>query len=285
MLMRKAYAKINLGLKVVGKDLSDGYHYLDMINLPIELHDRIEVEILEDWNFGNIITCDDKSLPTDETNIVYKILKVMNEKYHFNKKLRIHIHKTIPLCAGLGGGSADAAAVMLAVNDLLKLKASIDDLCALGLKVGYDIPFCLRNQAARVSLKGEKVEKIKVKKNLKLLICKPSTGLETGPVYHQYDLEAKSSNVNLDNLVIGLANNDLEMIKNNIGNDLEYPAMSLDANVAQLKEDMLHEGFEIVSMTGSGSCMFALSNDDRKIEKAARNLEKKGYTTFITHTI
>ena len=110
MLMLKAYAKINLGLKILNRDDVDGYHYVDMVTLPIELHDRIEIEILPE-NYDTIITCDDRALPTDESNIVYKTLKVLNEKHPIKKKLRIHIHKIIPVCAGLGGGSSDAAAV------------------------------------------------------------------------------------------------------------------------------------------------------------------------------
>ena len=95
MLMLKAYAKINLGLNILSKDEKDGYHYVDMVTLPIELHDRIEIELLPN-NFDTIITCDDKSLPTDESNLVYKAINVLNEKVKIKNKMRIHIHKTIP---------------------------------------------------------------------------------------------------------------------------------------------------------------------------------------------
>ena len=178
MLMLKAYAKINLGLKILSRDEKDGYHVIDMVTLPIELHDRIEIEILPD-DYDTIITCDDRSLPTDESNIVYKTLKVLNEKYPIKKKLRIHIHKIIPVCAGLGGGSSDAAAVLVGLNKLLKLKLSIQELCELGAKVGSDVPLCILNKPARVTSKGEQVETISSKKTFKVLLVKPGVGLSS----------------------------------------------------------------------------------------------------------
>ena len=220
MLMLKAYAKINLGLKILSRDNDDGYHYIDMVTLPIELHDRIEMEIIPN-DFDTIITCDDRSLPTDESNIVYKTLKVVNSKYPITKKLRIHIHKTIPVCAGLGGGSADAAAVLVGLNKLLNLKLSNDELCELGSKIGSDVPLCLLNKPCRVSSKGEKLETIKTKKTFKVLLCKPNVGLSTKEVYNKYDEEPQSSGVNIDGLVQGLMQKENDLVFSSMGNDLE----------------------------------------------------------------
>ena len=284
MLMLKAYAKINLGLKILSKDEQDGYHLVDMVTLPIELHDRIEIEILPN-NFDTIITCDDRSLPTDESNIVYKTLKIVNEKYTINKKLRIHIHKVIPVCAGLGGGSADAAAVLIGLNKLLKLKLSINELCELGSKIGSDVPLCILNKPARVSSKGEKVETIKTKKTFKLLLCKPSVGLSTKDVYLKYDEDPKSSNVNIDMIVESLTKGDNDLLYRSMGNDLENPAIELSYEIKNVKDLMGKNGLEHVLMTGSGSCVYAIVPNDRKIDNLGNKLKALGYKTFITKTM
>lgn len=284
MLMLKAYAKINLGLKILSRDSSDGYHLIDMVTLPIELHDRIEIEVLPD-NYDTIITCDDRSLPTDESNIVFKTLKVLNEKYPFSKKLRIHIHKVIPVCAGLGGGSANAAAVLIGLNKLLKLKLSVEELCELGAKVGSDVPLCIMNKPARVSSKGEKLEIIKTKKSFKLLLCKPSIGLSTKAVYDKYDEEPTSSKVNVENLVEGLTKGKLELVYQSLGNDLEEPAFKLSYEIKNLKETMIKNGFEHVLMTGSGSCVYAIVPSNAKTDNLENKLRTLGYKVYLTKTL
>lgn len=284
MLMLKAYAKINLGLKILSKDEQDGYHFVDMVTLPIELHDRIEIEILPD-NFDTIITCDDRSLPTDESNIVYKTLKVLKEKHPFKHKIRIHIHKIIPVCAGLGGGSADAATVLIGLNKLLKLKLSTEELCELGSKIGSDVPLCILNKPARVSLKGEKVEIIKTKKQYKVLLCKPKVGLSTKEVYLKYDEEQINSQVNIESLVEGLTKGNDSLIFKSMGNDLETPAFKLSSEIKNVKDLMEKEGLTNVLMTGSGSCLYALLPKEQKVENIENKLKKLGYKTFITKTL
>ena len=120
MLMVKAYAKVNVALNINGK-FENGYHDIDTVILPLELHDRIEFEILPN-NFDTMITTDDRSLPTDESNLIYKAYKVLKDRFNFDTKFRIHAHKSIPVSAGLAGGSADAAATMNTIIKMLKIK-------------------------------------------------------------------------------------------------------------------------------------------------------------------
>ena len=284
MLMLKAYAKINLGLKILNRDDVDGYHYVDMVTLPIELHDRIEIEILPE-NYDTIITCDDRALPTDESNIVFKTLKILNKKYPITKKIRIHIHKVIPVCAGLGGGSADAAAVLIGLNKLLKLKLSTAELCELGSKIGSDVPLCILNKPCRVSSKGEKLEVIKTRKSFKVLLCKPSVGLSTKDVYDTYDKKQTNSNVNIESLVEGLSKGNEELIYRNLGNDLEESAFDLSYEIKNLKDLLVKNGFNNVLMTGSGSCVYALIPSNVKTENIENKLKVLGYKVFITKTL
>lgn len=284
MLMLKAYAKINLGLKILSVDENDGYHILDMVTLPIELHDRIEIEVLPD-RYDTIITCDDKSLPTDESNIVYKTLKVLNDVCPIKVKLRIHIHKIIPVCAGLGGGSADAAAVLVALNKLLKLKLSVEELCAIGYKIGSDVPLCILNKPARISSKGEIVETIKTKKKFTLLLCKPNKGLSTKDVYKKYDEDPEALDFDINQLIEGLEKNKDELIFSNMKNCLEKPAEKLNSEITKIKELLVKEGCSNVMMTGSGSCVYAIVESEKQGLSLESKLKKQGYKTFVTKTM
>jgi 4-diphosphocytidyl-2C-methyl-D-erythritol kinase len=284
MLMLKAYAKINLGLKVLSKDGADGYHIIDMVTLPIELHDRIEIEILPD-TYDTIITCDDRSLPTDESNIVYKTLTVLNEVCPINKKIRIHIHKIIPVCAGLGGGSADAAAVLIGLNKLLKLKLSTEELCAIGARIGSDVPLCILNKPARVLAKGEKLQPLNIKRNYKVLLVKPLFGFSTKEVYDKYDEKIEQNLFDINLLIEGLVKGNNDLVYQNMGNDLEKPAIKLNYEIQNIKDLLNKSGLGNAIMTGSGSCVYLIAPIESKLENLENKLKSLGYKTFITKTL
>ncbi len=284
MLMLKAYAKLNLGLNILSKDDIDGYHYVDMVTLPIELHDRIEIELLPE-NYDTIITCDDKSLPTDESNLVYKALKVLDEKVKIKNKMRIHIHKTIPMCAGLGGGSSDAAVVLVGLNKLLKLGLTTQELCEIGSKIGSDVPLCILNKPARVTSKGEQVETFNCKKQYKVLLVKPKSGLSTKEVYLKYDESPKSKTAKITELVEALKKGNNEEVFNSMGNDLEEPAIKIIYEIKNIKEMLLKNGIGNALMTGSGSCVYLLAPLDAKLDNIENKLRSLGYKTYLTKTM
>ena len=153
----KAYAKINLALDVIGKR-EDGYHELEMIMAPITLHDLIYINTIAS---GIEIDSNSKIMPTDERNIMYKVVALMKERYNIKKGVKIFVYKHIPTQAGLAGGSADGAAVIKAMNKLFYLNLSNEEMAALGKEVGADIPFCIYQKIALVSGVGEKLEFIK----------------------------------------------------------------------------------------------------------------------------
>lgn len=283
MLMTKAYAKINLGINVINKDEKDSYHNLDMIVVPIELHDRIEIEVLP-FGFDTLITSDDKELPTDETNIVYKVEKALQERCQYKEKLRIHIHKIIPVGAGLGGGSADGAAVLIGINKLLKLKLSLDELCQIGLKVGSDIPFCLRSIASRVQGKGNILTPLKQKKKYEVLIVFPKQGLSTKDVYINYDKVGSTSFADIEGIINALEKDDLVLLKKSMANQLEDSAADLYPGLLPIKKEMMSEGLDNVVMSGSGSSLFSISSDKKLIRKVYANLISKGYNVVLTKT-
>lgn len=284
MLMMKAYAKINLGLNIIDKDKKDSYHTVDMINLPIELHDRIEIEMLP-YGFDTLITSDDRELPTDEKNIVYKVEKALREKYNYQQKFRIHIHKSIPVGAGLGGGSADGAAVLIGLNKLLKLKLSTAELCEIGMKIGSDIPFNIRNAPMRVQGKGNILTPVKMKKSYNILILSPKKGLSTKEVYIKYDEVGASPSSNIDGLIEALATDNEKLMHESLGNQLEKAAIEIYPELVRIKQSMENEGLKPSMMTGSGSTLFYISNNLKLMRKAYTTLKEKGFNVVLTKTI
>ena len=282
MLMVKAYAKINIGLNIISRDDNDFYHYLDMINLPIELHDRIELEVMP-HGYDTIVTCDEPSLPVDESNLAFKAEKAMREAFKYDANLRIHIHKIVPIGAGLAGGSADAAAVIKGINSLLKLKASDEQLMEIGAKVGSDVPFCLLNKGAHVTAKGEKLETIKVKGKYYVLIVVPKQRLSTKEVYAKFDEVSSTERADIDLLIKSLANNDIEGVIKAEGNMLEFPALQICPEISKVKE-MLKNELGNAMLTGSGSAVFALTHDHHLAKKIYQKIEGKGYKIFFTET-
>ena len=282
--MMKAYAKINLGLNIIDKDKKDSYHTVDMINLPIELHDRIEIEMLP-YGFDTLITSDDRDLPTDEKNIVYKVEKALREKYNYQEKFRIHIHKSIPVGAGLGGGSADGAAVLIGLNKLLKLKLSTAELCEIGMKIGSDIPFSIRNTPMRVQGKGNILTPVKMKKSYNILILSPKKGLSTKEVYTKYDEVGASPSSNIEGLIEALATDNEKLMHESLGNQLEKAAIEIYPELVQIKQSMENEGLKPSMMTGSGSTLFYISNNLKLMKKAYNTLKEKGFNVVLTKTI
>jgi len=275
----QAHAKINVALNVINKR-EDGYHNLDMVMLPLDLHDSIDISLLP-ANFDTFITCDDVSLETGEYNLCTIALKSMREKYLFKQEFRIHIHKSIPMAAGLGGGSSDAAAVMHAICTLLKIHPDPQEILEIAKKIGSDVPFFYEGKAARVSGVGEIVKPIPVAKHYCVLIVKPKQGLSTKIVFNQYDLMEKET-IDVDSVVDALASGDSAKLAANVGNVLEKPAFFLLPEVQKVKESLKKDGFDIVGMSGSGSSVFALSDNHHKISKAESKYEKLGYTVVKT---
>lgn len=278
-MISKSFAKINLSLKVLGTR-EDGYHLLEMVNLPLTLHDIIVFERLPK-NVGTHITCDDPGLSALKHNLCSKAFNLMKEKYGFEDHFLIKIHKEIPFAAGLGGGSSNAATVLLGLNKILHLNASIDDLAEIGLKIGADVPFFLKNRPMEVGGIGETMKEIEVKKNWNILLVKPQQGVSTADVYRVCDNFPKT-NVNTTLVEEGLAEYDENKIARGIGNDLMAPAESLLPEIGEVYSLLRKFNFPIVSMSGSGSCCFAMSKSESQCKDAYRKLDKMGYIVRLT---
>ncbi len=270
MLSIKSYAKINIALNVVDK-LDSGYHTLDSVIVPLELHDTILISVLKS-SADTYVTIDDFSLGVIDYNVATFAIEKFAAKYGIDKKFRVFIHKVIPMQAGLGGGSSNAAFVMKGVNQLLKLNVSSEELKELAISLGADVPFFVDCVPSRMQGIGEVLTPINIKNNYHVLIVKPKAGLSTKEIFDKSD-EMTLNTCNIDKVIEALETGNDEMLAENINNSLTKPAVELLPEIDKIINTLKGFGLNIVGMTGSGSAVFALSTNAKLLKKIELELE------------
>ena len=277
----RSFAKINISLNIT-KKREDGFHELDSVMLPIALHDSLVISKLNAND--NFVTVDDFSIGTFSYNLATFAIEKLKNIYHFDDKFRILIHKVIPIQAGLGGGSSNAACTMKAVNTMLKLGATDEELIDLGKTLGCDIPFFIKCKPARVQGVGEILSPISIKNNYYVLLVKPEAGCSTKEVYGISDtMDLKTTNI--DNVVKALAEGDDELLAANISNALQEPAIKLVPSIQKIIDDLKEQGLKIVQVTGSGSAVFALSTDKKLLKSVFKKIEDKYDVVELTKVV
>ena len=249
MLRAKAYAKINLSLDIVGVR-DDGYHLIKTVMQSISLHDVVSVDKLES---GTTISCNDPAVPCDERNIVYKCAKRFFERTGESFGIHIDIQKNIPSQAGLGGGSADGAAVLVLLNRLCGDILTTQELCEIGAIVGADIPFCIVGGCVLCEGIGEVLTPIDSKTELDLCIVKPDFGVSTVEAYKAFDSAEKFLHPDTDAVIKSLESGDKKTLADNLVNVLE-----MDERIDKIKKDLVESGAVAACMSGSGSAVFAI---------------------------
>lgn len=268
----RSFAKINISLNIT-KKRDDGFHELDSVMLPISLHDSLVISKLNNAN-DNFVTVDDFSIGTFSYNLATFSIEKLQSIYHFDDKFRILIHKVIPIQAGLGGGSSNAAFTMKAVNSMLKLGATDEELIDIAKTLGCDIPFFIKCKPARVQGVGEILTPITIKNNYYVLLVKPEAGCSTKEVYGISDtMDLKTCNI--DNVVQALENGDDDLLADNISNALQEPAIKCVPSIQTIIDELHSLGLKMVQVTGSGSAVFALSTDKVLLKKTLKQLEDK----------
>ncbi len=277
----QAHAKINLALNVLSKRF-DGYHDLDMVMVPLELHDTIEVILAPDQS-ETTVTVDGVQLPEGAINLALTAVTKMREAYRFKENFRIHIKKRIPMAAGLGGGSSDGAAVVRSIIAILKLEPQEQDVIHLCRALGSDVPFFYRQEAARVQGTGEILTPLPVKKSYQVMIVKPQEGLSTKAVFAQYD-EAPNEPGDIGSVMEALRDDNLSLLAQSLHNQLQPAAEQLCPKISTIVQSVKKDGFDLVLMSGSGSAVFVLSRQLAKLKKAAVKYGKSGYEVLLTQT-
>lgn len=267
MLLEKGYAKINLGLEVVRKR-EDGYHDLAMVMTSLNLCDDL---YFEDNENGDIyIDCEMlKDLPI-EHNLVYKAIDLIKKTYKIDKGVNVRIEKRIPEQAGLGGGSADAAATLRAINKLWNLGLSLEELANLGSTIGSDIPFCVFNKTAKVTGKGEKIEFIKEIPCSYVVLVFPNFKASTGEIFKRYIIADRSEG-KIEKLIASIEEGKIVSISNCLFNDLESAINNNE--IFEIKKDLFKCGSLGSLMTGSGSTVYGLCLNEDDANNIMRKFE------------
>ncbi|MEG2867661.1 MAG: 4-(cytidine 5'-diphospho)-2-C-methyl-D-erythritol kinase [Terrisporobacter sp.] len=278
----KAYAKVNISLDIIEKRKSDGYHLLRMIMQNIDLYDDITIDKQKS---GITIKCNKSYVPTDERNLAYKAAKLFKETFNIEEGVSINIKKNIPVAAGLAGGSTDGAAVLKAMNEMFDINASDEELMDIGLKLGADIPYCIKGGTALCEGIGEKVTNIKSFKDKILVLVKPPFGVSTKFVYQEFNLEKVLNHPKTEGLIEAIENDDLEYICDNMKNLLENVTLRKHKVIISIKEEMKYLGAKGAMMSGSGPTVFAIFDDMFKAQICFEKMKYKYEDTFITRTI
>ena len=260
----KAPAKINWSLSICG-DRPDGYHDLDMLMQSIELSDELTFETSR-W-----LTLDvnGQRLPSGDRNLVIRAANALNDAMGKRMGARITLKKHIPARAGLGGGSADCAATLLALNHIWNLHLPLRTLQKIGLSLGADVPFCLQRGLCRAQGVGEILTPREDAPVIPLAMITPGGGLSTPAVFKAWNAGGyPMTPVETDALADALLAGDLARAQELAHNDLEAPAISLMPEIGQLIDRFRSLGARFVRMTGSGSTVFAAFDSDEAAQAA-----------------
>lgn len=257
-MILRAWAKINLTLDVTGLR-EDGYHLLDTVMQTVSLHDRVELLLTEEP--GVRLSADRKTLPVNEKNTAARAAHLfLAETGRAGAGVSIRLEKRIPSRAGLGGGSADAAAVLWGLNQLTGAGAPLDRLLAWGAEIGADVPFCLMGGTRRCRGVGERMEPAPPLPDCFILICKPPAGISTPRAYALLDRLPPTRAAATPRMLDALASGDLRRVGGALGNRFDQAVNLMPAR--RLERAMLASGAAGAMMSGSGSAVYGLFENE-----------------------
>ena len=276
-----SYAKINLTLDITGKR-DDGYHTLETIMQNVNLSDII---IVDKQHEGIRVSTNKKFLPSNNKNIAYKAAELFFKESNINKGAKIHIHKNIPIAAGLAGGSGNAAATLAALNLLYDMPFSDEELLKIASKLGADVPYCLMGGTQMATGIGDIMEPLENKIKSYILLTTPPVAVSTVWAYNEFDKITEKTQVNTKEMLCALKNGDYHKMCDNLSNALEGVTTKEHPEIITIKEKMKTFGADGVLMSGSGPTVFGFFDDIKKAKAAQDSLSHKYKDVFLTTTI
>ena len=267
----QAHAKVNLYLDVIGKR-PDGYHEIETIFHSIGLHDDIYLRRRTDRRIT--VHCKHPHVPSDPRNLAYQAAKLLLDDNPELNGADIRIQKRIPVAAGLGGGSADAAAVLCGMNVLFDLNLTQTDLMKFGGRLGADVPFCILGGAAFGRGIGEILTPLPALDEAWILLANPGFAVSTAWVYQQINLSLTRPQKNVTIMLRCLQNGDFSDVARHLYNGLEVPVLSKYPVIAEIKTKLnKYPGSCGVLMSGSGATVFTFTQSEVQANLAAANFE------------
>lgn len=280
-VVASAPGKINLSLDITGI-LTNGYHEMDTVLQAIDLCDTITVK--KRVQDGILIFCDRPRVPCDETNHAYiAALKFFDTFGIDDRGIEIDICKRVPVQAGLGGGSADAAGVLTALNVLYEVNADLEILCRIGVTVGADVPFCLAGGTRRARGIGEQFEQLPALPDCLLLIAQPASGISTPESFRCYDRLVGVRHPDVESLVRAIKAGNVKEAASHLGNVLEDTAGLRE--IPELKSMMLSAGALGSLMSGSGSAVFGIFESRWLAKRCMRKLYNQANCVLLAHPV
>ena len=279
-IRREAFAKINLGLDVVRR-LPNGYHEVRMIMQTVGIYDVLTFQKAAS---GIQLVVDNEELPTDGNNLICKAAKLLLDTADVKGGVRITLEKHIPIAAGMAGGSTDAAAALLGINELYEIGYDVDKLKELGVKIGADVPYCIQGGTALAEGIGEVLSPLPIPPACHLVIAKPDINVSTKFVYENLRANELESHPDIDGMIEGLKEGDLKAITDRLANVLETVTVPAYPIIDEIKQSMLDAGAEGALMSGSGPTVFGIFTEEEKAKQAAQNITGAGLAkqVFVT---
>ena len=280
-IVRKAYAKINLGLDVLRRR-EDGYHEVKMIMQTIGLCDTLTFR--KKAEPGIVLKNDRAGLDAGKDNLIYRAAEKLFAEAGISPGVEILLEKRIPIAAGMAGGSTDAAAALLGLNDLFGLGYSLEQLQALGVKLGADIPYCLMGGTALSEGIGEILTKLPAPPPCVLVVAKPDIDVSTRFVYENLHADALMYHPDIDGMKSAIQSGSLKGITERMGNVLETVTAQEYPVIDGIKELMKTAGAENALMSGSGPTVFGIFKEEEDAVRAAEQIRERGLAgqVFVT---
>ncbi len=279
----KAPAKINLFLEILGKR-DDGYHEIETIMQEIDLADNLLFEEIQE---GVVLECNDKHIPLNQDNLVCKAANLLLKECGIKKGVLINLEKRIPVGAGLGGGSSDAAATLKALNILWKIGLNDGELMEFAAKLGSDIPFFIKGKTSLCSGRGEKISPVEVRNKMDYIILFPHVHISTETIYKNLKIDLTIKRKDVSFFLDALKYPEVAGIGKLLFNRLEEAIYATYPDLLQVRKSLEIFNFCGLSISGSGSAFFGLCNNRQQAEviKSKVELSGMGNVFVVTNVI
>jgi|TARA_B110000116_G_C16764799_1_gene550254 4-diphosphocytidyl-2-C-methyl-D-erythritol kinase len=278
----KTPAKVNLGLHILGKR-EDGFHELETLFQMVNWCDEIKIECL---SRGLELVCNQPDIPTDKGNLVIRAAHILQTRYPERcKGARIHLNKNIPHGAGLGGGSGNAAGVLLGLNFLWGLKLKREDLISVASELGSDVPFFLFSPCAIGRGRGEILEPVKNSIRFYVLMVYPGFAVPTASVYGNLKLKLTKRENNISILKNFLLQSEFAQLGATWSNDLELFVFKEYPGLSGIKKEMLALGAKGALLSGSGSTVFGIFDNPETANSAHARLDRGKFMLFLAESV
>jgi len=281
MIKIPSYAKINLILRILGKR-PDGYHTLQTVLQTIDLQDQLTFEFEAATTFDINLKLSDPQIPSDESNLIHRACQAFHKIHPLKHRVNIKVEKRIPIQSGLGGGSSNAAATLIAISRLYDWPIPMKELHQIAATLGSDVPFFLEGGSALGTVRGDKIRKLDDWPGVNVLLLIPDVSCSTSAIYEEYDrrnlLTLESKSIKIRGVQRPESQRDYVSL---VKNDLERVVFALYPELDSIKKRLLKLGAIAAALTGSGSAIFGLFSDADEFEKAVKAFPNSIRSRFV----